>query len=124
MSHTITITRLPDETSDDVEYTVGGTCEPGCRIWRECKRKACRALSADFDVPTERTRHGVEHQLIGGVGWAVETNTCGVTYAYYLTLDAEREGKLGTFPLEISWDGDFWDAFIDSSNPAVGVDKP
>ena len=73
MSHTITITRLPDETQDDAEYVVGGSCDSKCTIWWECRRKACSAMDPEHAAGDERVRHGKVHRHIWGVGWCVES---------------------------------------------------
>lgn len=107
MSHTITIKRLPDETSDDAEYTIGGECDRRCGVWRECKRKACQSMNVDYPPFDERYRHEAEHQHIENA-WMVETGECGLQFADNVGHEAERAGELGTFDLNVEWDGGGW----------------
>jgi hypothetical protein len=111
MSHTITITRLPGDEGDDADYEIGGDCEPGCLVWKECKRAACKRMNNIYPPFDERYRHGVEHQFIEGE-WMVETNMCGLQYAYDLALEAADIPELGTYKLVVDWDGDHWLASI------------
>lgn len=121
MSHTITITRLPDETQDDAEYVVGGSCDSKCTIWWECRRKACSAMDPEHAAGDERVRHGKVHRHIWGVGWCVESTDCGEQFAYDLSMQADAAPALGTYPLSIEWDGDGWDSWIDYENPQPAV---
>jgi len=107
MSHTITITRLPDEDNDDADYAIDGECTPACRVWRGCKRKACQRMNPDYPPFDERNRHGVEHQRIDGE-WMVETNDCGIQYADDVAMNADDVTELGTYELRVDWDGDSW----------------
>ena len=113
MSHTITITRLPDETQDDAEYVIGGSCDSKCTVWWECRRKACSAMDPEHAAGDERVRHGKVHRHIWGVGWCVESTDCGEQFAYDLSMQADAAPALGTYPLFIEWDGDGWDSWID-----------
>lgn len=113
MSHTITITRLPDETQDDAEYVIGGSCDSKCTVWWECRRKACSAMDPEHAAGDERVRHGKVHRHIWGVGWCVESTDCGEQFAYDLSMQADAAPALGTYPLSIEWDGDGWDSWID-----------
>ena len=107
MSHTIEITRLADETSDDVEYEISGTCDQSCKVWRGCGRKACQRMNPDYAPFDERHRHGVEHQQIDGE-WMVETNECALQFAYDLASNAGDAPACGVYSLHVDWNGDAW----------------
>ena len=111
MSHTITITRLPDDQHDDAEFEIGGTCDNQCTVWRECDQVHYVATEAEIDRG-EAVWHGVWHRNIFGVGWCVETTECGLDYAYELGLEAASAESTGTYLLDIEWDGDGWVAII------------
>lgn len=111
MSHTITITRLPDDERDDAEYTIGGSCDQWCTVWRECDEKH-PAPTDDEIASGEATWHGVEHMSILDIGWSVQTTECGLDYAYDLGLEADRVEALGAYVLDVEWDGDGWQACI------------
>ena len=111
MSHTITVTRLPDETSDDVEYTIGGTHDRSCSVWGECEERHPRATLDELQ-DGEAIWHDAEHLLVSGVGWCVLTTECGLDYAYDLGLEVEALTGLGTYELDADWTGDGWDALI------------
>ena len=115
MSHTVTITRLPDEESDDYEYTFGGTHGHDCTVLKRCARKSCQAMSPYYD--TERVRHGKQHEWRDGE-WLVESDDCGVRFVFELRGDIETfdeaEVSLGTYPVLVVWE-DGW--FLEVQNP-------
>ena len=115
MSHTVTITRLPDETSDDVEYTVGGEHDSTCEAWWECQSINHRhPKNENYDLyewSTKRTPE--EHRFIDGM-WMVQAG-CGFDTAL-ADNGAEIDQRfiragLGTFELLIEFD-DWWDARV------------
>lgn len=108
MAHTITITRLPDEDSDDYEYEFGGEHDHTCMVGEACGRKACQVM--DPDRGTERTRHGREHWYADGTWWVERTRGCALDHVFELEYpDAKlAQAGLGTYPVEIDWDGDQW----------------
>lgn len=116
MSHTVTITSLPDETTDDYGYEFGGTHGSDCAVWVECKRKSCQAMSPDYD--TERVRHGKHHEYRDG-DWLVESDRCALDYVFeYATEDEYFDGlPLGTYPVRIDWDGDHWWLEVQRATP-------
>lgn len=121
MSHTITITRLPDAEQDNVEYEVGGTCDQSCTVYRECEEK--HPASTDDEISSgEATWHGVEHMDIYDQGWNVPSGECGVTFAHDLSLEADQVQALGTYALDVEWDGDGWLAYI--GTPYVATSTP
>lgn len=114
MSHTITITRLPDEQHDDAEYEIGGTCDEWCTVWDECAESHPAAAWTTYDTAVF---HGVEHRDILGVGWCVRTTQCGLDYTHELGLEAEQAEAGGTYALDIEWDGDGWIAYLGDPEP-------
>lgn len=120
MSHTITITKLPDTESDDVEYTIGGEHEGSCRVWYECSEKHPEPTESEQEAGLA-TWHEAEHMDIFDLGWCVESNECGVDHDSELNLRVEVHGRLGTFALDIEWDGDGWISTIgDDANRQDG----
>jgi hypothetical protein len=112
MAHTITITRLPDEHNDDADYEVAGACDNSCTVWRECEAKHPRATEGE-ESSGKATWHGVEHMAILGIGWCViDESDCGLNYAYGLGLEAAAVTEIGTYALDIDWDGDGWVAYV------------
>lgn len=116
MSHTVTITRLPDEDSDDYEYTFGGEHGGDCEVYVECARKACQAMNPDYAPHDERFRHGKRHIHLD-VGWCAETDICALRYVFEGCTEGETfEGiEVGTYPIRIEFeDGSFW---VEVQNP-------
>jgi hypothetical protein len=109
MSHTVTITRLPDEESDDYGYEFGGTHGADCATLRRCKRQACQAMNPEYDPGDERVRHGKDHYYRDG-DWLVESDTCALAYVFENATDAEYFGglPLGTYPIRVEWEDDSW----------------
>lgn len=110
MSHTVTIAKLPDEESDDYEYTFGGTHGNDCMVGTRCTRWACQTMNSDYE--TERTRHGLTHWWnYDNREWIVhDTTDCALGYAFeYRTEDETFEGlELGTYPVRIEWEDTWW----------------
>lgn len=109
MSHTVTITKLPDETSDDYEYEFGGTHGPDCAVWVECKRARCRAMDPDHFPGDERVRHGKEHVYRDG-DWLVKSDICALCYVFeYIGENETFDGlALGTYPTYVNWEDSWW----------------
>jgi hypothetical protein len=101
MSHTVTITKLPDEES--------GEHGPSCSVYVECKRKACQAMNPDCEPGDERFRHGKEHFYRDG-DWLVESDLCSLRYVFEYTTAAETfDGvAVGTYPVLIQWEDTWW----------------
>lgn len=107
MSHTVTITRLPNEESDDYEYTFGGGHDHRCEVYVECRRKACHAMNPDYG--DERVRHGKRHFHRDGY-WVAESDQCALRYVFEGRSPEETfEGlALGTYPVSIEWEDSWW----------------
>lgn len=114
MSHTVTITKLPDEETDDTEFTIGGTCGHYCIAWTECRRTRCQKDPERVGYD-ERDVHGVEHMYIDGV-WMVSTGKCALKVMDWSDENICDLKELGTFALDVEWDGDWW---IVSPGPRV-----
>ena len=122
MSHTVTITRLPDEESDDYEYTFGGTHGPDCMVGKRCERWACQTMNHEYE--TERTRHGLTHWWnYDNREWIVhDTEDCALGYVFEYRSDVETfDGlDLGTYPVRIEWEDEWW---IEVQNPQGEAEK-
>jgi hypothetical protein len=110
MSHTVTITRVPDEESDDYEYTFGGTHGADCMVGKRCTRWACQQMNPDYE--TERTRHGLTHWWnYDNREWIVhDTEDCALRFVFEQIGDIETFDGLepGTYPVRIEWDDSWW----------------
>ncbi|WP_420114528.1 hypothetical protein [Pseudactinotalea sp.] len=119
MSHTVTITSLPDETTDDYGYEFGGTHGADCMVGKRCERWACQTMNPEYE--TERIRHGLEHWWNwDNREWIVhDTDDCALGYAFeYRTEEETFDGlDLGTYPVSIEWEDTWW---IEVQNTAGG----
>jgi hypothetical protein len=118
MTHTVTITRLPDDHNDDYESTFGGSHGNDCTVLLECKRKACQAMNPDYG--DERVRHGREHQHRDGI-WLVESDLCALRYVFESRTEWETfEGiPLGTYPVRVEWEDNEWWVEVQYTQPTV-----
>lgn len=117
MSHNVSITSLPDDTTDDYEYKFGGTHGRDCEVWVPCNLSRCQGLKRDYEWGDERTAHGVLHEYRGGE-WLIESDTCALSYVFESATEDEHFGGLGigTYPVSIDWDGDDWLMQVHESN--------
>ena len=109
MSHTVTITSLPDDTTDDYGYEFGGTHGSDCITLDVCQRKACQAMNPNHEPGDERIRHGKYHLYRDG-DWWVESDICALRYVFEHYSDNEYfDGfDLGTYSIHIDWEDDRW----------------
>lgn len=109
MSHTVTITSLPDETTDDYGYEFGGSHGSDCQVFSRCKRKACQAMDPYHESGDERNRHGRYHFHRDGE-WLVESDDCALRFVFESRSDDETFGglALGTYPVIVCWEDDDW----------------
>ena len=90
MTHTVTITRLPDDDSDDYEYTFGGTHGSDCEVLVPCRLQRCQCREGE---------------------WSVSSDICALGYVFEFVTESETfEGiPVGTYPVRIEWeDGRWW----------------
>lgn len=110
MSHTITITKLPDDVDDDIHYKIGGTCDGRCEFYRPCTKLWHRHPKnewGDMDDEWGNSRVG-PHMWLEGEWMKVAEGECAVQFADCIGEHAEDNGQLGTFALALEWDGDSW----------------
>lgn len=106
--HTITVTRIaedPNADTDDPEYTTGGEHDRSCSVWYPCKVEGCEA-------DDEGAFHGEEHIVIYGEDKPCTqmVNECGLDFAYEYDNPEWQMTTLGTFNVDVDWDGDNWTA--------------
>ena len=119
MSHTVTVTRLPNEESDDVLYELGGDHDRCCISYVECQKEWHRHPNYPYEYGNDEwsTKRVPEvHHFIDG-GWMVPDGGCGFHHAQADCGDFEpeltalvEEYGLGTYGVEVEWDGDWWHA--------------
>lgn len=109
MSHTVTITKLPDYTSDDWEYTFGGEHDGTCTTLDLCKRRSCQAMNPDYEPGDERHRHGKTHYYRDG-DWWFESDICALRYVFEGQGPDETFDGLspGTYPVTTCWEDTWW----------------
>lgn len=109
MSHTVTITKLPDDTSDDWEYTFGGEHSQECSVWDGCNRAACVKMNPDYPPGDERFRHGKLHEYRDGE-WLIETDKCALRFVFeHGGIEDAFDGlSIGTYPVTICWEDTWW----------------
>jgi hypothetical protein len=124
MAHDVTITRLPNEESDDWEYTFGGTHGHDCTVLMPCTLRRCQGLKREYYYGDERTAHGVAHEYRDGE-WLVESDQCALRYVFESVTEGETfEGiELGTYPVRIDWDDDSWWVEVQRAVHANGAEK-
>lgn len=119
MSHNVTITRRPDETTDDYEYTFGGTHGHDCQVFAPCKRAACQRMDPNHAAGYERVRHGREHFHRDGE-WMVEQDDCALRFVFESVTEWESfDGiPLGTHPVIVCWEDESWWVEVQYTPPA------
>lgn len=106
MSHTLTITKVPDEVDDDYEYTISGEHEDDCAVWFECDRMDCPTKSEDFDDPAgEGVWHGEDHIAFDDV-WATKSTQCAIDYRNDRMIEQLDGREVGTYDVEVGYWGD------------------
>lgn len=122
MSHTITVTKLADDDSDDYGWTLNGTHDQNCEAWWECDKAWHRHPLDNSNVGDEWGNKRVgEHMYIDGL-WCVQRG-CGYTYADHGDMEydlAARNPKIGDeFELIFEWD----EAWYITLGPQVEVSR-
>ena len=112
MSHTVTVTKLPDEQSDDVEYTISGEHDDQCEMWIECFKSWHRHPRNDYgqyggydEWSTKRVP--VVHQWIDG-SWMVPSSDCSFRYAFENDNPDRQMTDLGIYDARVDWVDDWW----------------
>lgn len=124
MSHTITVTSLPDETTDDVEYTIGGTHDYSCEAWRECIKEWHRHPKNGDDGDEWSTKRVPEvHQMIDGMWMVPMRNRCGFGLSFEYDNPEFQMTRLGVYDVDVEWDGDYWTASLSFRGPAPTGEK-
>jgi hypothetical protein len=113
--HTLHITKIADDTSDRVEWTITcPTVSRSCEIFFTCEVDGCTIPSpwdwedddpeAGMDIVS---RHGAEHQHIDG-DWMVPSGWCATLHADLSDdiCDIARARGIGDWPVEIDYEGD------------------
>lgn len=127
MTHTITVTKVPDEFDDDYEYVIGGECDSHCAAYTPCEKDWHRhPRNEDHLTETWSTKRvPVEHTWINGEWMIFDTKRCGADYA------REEEGTPdslyrvpgpGTYPIEVDWD-EWWYWTVVVPEPTVSGDE-
>lgn len=108
MAHTVTITRVPDETGGDYEYEFGGSHGRDCEYLLPCDRRECQAMEPY--VETTRTRHGKEHTYTADGLWVVLADDCALRFVFDDMSEAETFSGLtvGTYPIQVCFDDAWW----------------
>ena len=113
MSHTVTVMRVPDERSEDIEFMFGGTHDGRCETWKECEkvwhRHPGEFYNGDYEWSTKRA--GLHLYLDGA--WCVAGDPdryCALRYVFEIepaetALGDIRVGE--TRHVDTEWD-DGW----------------
>ena len=114
-NHTITVTAVPNDESDDLEFTIDHCPGGQCTVWWECRACAEYKPTEDEVDEGEYVRHGEEHQLIDGY-WMTQSEQCalGATDSGADgARDVAEEAGLGTHQVRIDYWGDgHWDVSL------------
>lgn len=108
MSHTITITRLPDEHFDDVEYTIGGDHDYQCEFYKPCEKAWHRHPKSNEIVGDEWGNSRIGYHAYLEDQWMVPDNGCAMQFTYCLNEHVRDFGQIGTFALDLVWEDYEW----------------
>ena len=114
-NHTITVTAVPNDENDDIEFTIDHCPGGQCAVWWECKTCAEYIPTEDEIDEGEYARHGEDHQRIDGY-WMTQSEQCALG-STDSGADGAREvadeAGLGTHEVSIDYSGDgHWDVFL------------
>lgn len=113
MSHTVTVTKIPDDESDDVEYTIGGTHDQSCLAYQDCLKSWHRHPKNEEIVGDEWGNERVGyHSWIEGEWMVPMKNRCGFDIAFEYDNPEFQMNQIGTYSVEVDWDGDWWIAAL------------
>jgi hypothetical protein len=114
MSHTVTVTKLPDMDDENLEYEVGGEHDSQCEFYRPCHKDWHRHPKNESELmETWSTKRVPEvHAWLDGEWMTLAHGECAVAFCYELD-NSLRDWVYapGTYPLKIEWDGDCWEAY-------------
>ena len=116
MSHTVTITKRPDETSDDIEYHFGGTHDANCEFYAICPNAQHRHPKNpdNFEDGWSTKQVPEVHQYLDGE-WMVavdQEERCALSFVFegWSEEDALGGVALGeTRDVSCIWDGEGWE---------------
>jgi|GEM_PF-5058286 len=116
MSHTVTITKLPDEASDDTEFEFGGTHDANCEFYFECRKDWHRHPKSpeDFEDGWSTKRAPEMHMYLDGL-WMVPVDQdirCALSLVFegWSVEDSLSGIALGeTRDVSCVWDGEGWE---------------
>lgn len=124
MSHTVTITKLPDENDDDYGYEFGGTHDANCEFYRECTKAWHRHPKNDegFEDGWSTKRVTQEHQWLDGLWMVPEDQNvrCALDFVFegYTPSEYFAGMQIGeTHDVECRWDGEGWDLAVHKTTP-------
>jgi hypothetical protein len=125
MSHTVTITRLPDNESDDYGYAFGGTHGSDCEVFDRCGRKACQSMDPFNAAGDERNRHGRFHFHRDGE-WLVQSDACALRFVFeqYGDIETFNGLTLGSYAVRVEWEDDTWWLTVGERLPDSEVASP
>lgn len=135
MTHTMIVTKLPDENDDDIIYSIEGPHDAACRVWYPCADdKPCVSEPSPFVRSVEDpicdvedwTFHGVEHRWIEE-SWMVLSVECASFSDGAqddLNFIALKRG-IGSHPVDIDYWGDgIWQALDLTPEPTRELRDP
>lgn len=129
MSHTVTITSVPDETSDDIGYEFGGTHDSRCEFYKPCRKEWHRHPTSE-DICDEgewSTKRAGLHAYVEGE-WMVladpEKDGCALRFAFEADPPEEVLYDLGlgeTRDVSTEWDGECWSLVVHPESHDAGA---
>lgn len=113
MTHTITVTRVlesPGADTDDPEYTIGGDHDRACQAFWPCEKDWHRhPKNENRELEDWASKRVPElHYWIAGEWMLPIQNRCGLDYAFEYDNPEFQMTELGTFAVDVDWDGDYW----------------
>lgn len=127
MSHTITVTRItndpsPEVDTDDPEYVIEGEHDHRCMAYGPCEKGWHRHPKNDegqygYDEwSTKRIRE--HHAWIEGEWMVPLKNRCGLDLSFEHDNPEFQMTSPGVYDVEVEWDGEWWIASL-ALRPAV-----
>lgn len=111
-NHKVTVTLVPNDETDDVEYTVDHCPGTTCSVWYECDQCSEYEPTKDEDDAGEYDRHNRHHERIDG-WWMTDTSECAIVASDSGAdgmFEIALEAGLGTHDVDVDYWGDgAWD---------------